>query len=414
MKSISLSFQVHQPFRLKEYRFSDICNDPYYYSDRENERMIKEAAKNWYLPTNERLLDLLNQYEGGFRVAFSISGTALDQFSMYAPEVIESFQRLADTGCVEFIAETYSHSLASLKDKDEFIHQVKSHSEKIEELFGQKPEVFKNTELVYNDSIGSIISEMGFKAVITEGARHILKWRSPNYIYRNPGSSELAILFKNVPLNDDIAFRLANADWTGWPRIENNYLAVLNKIPDHENVVNLIVDYDLVCQGQSKATKSYNFLKSFPSAVFEMTDFNFMTPSEICDFNNPQSEIVIPETVSRTDNEGGDLLAWIGNDLQKEALEKLYGLNEKIKLCNDPKLLKDWNYLQTTNHFYYMSSKFFSYKEISSFINPYNNPYEAFMNYMNVLNDFSYRVNRSVFNLKSDFIQKRQQFHIEV
>jgi alpha-amylase len=414
MKSISLTFQIHQPVRLKAYRFSDICNDPNYYNDSENQTIIQESANNWYLPTNKRLLALLDKYEGGFRIAFSISGTALDQFCMYAPEVIESFKLLADTGNVEFIAETYSHSLASLKDKNEFIRQIKSHSEKIEELFGQKPEVFKNTELIYNDSLGSILAEVGFKAVITEGARHILKWRSPNYIYRNPVAPELAVLFKNIQLNDDIAFRFANADWTGWPRIENNYLSLLNKIPDHENVVNLFMDYDTVCKGQQKATKSFNFLNSFPSAVFEMTDFSFMTPSEICDFNKPLSEILVPETVSRSDNEGGDLSAWLGNDLQKEALDKLYGLKEKIILCTDPKLLNDWNYLQSTDHFYYMCSKFFSNKEVSSLHNPYNNPYEAFMNFMNVLNDFSYRLNRSVFNLKADFIQKKHQFHFEV
>lgn len=413
MKSISLTFQIHHPFRLKAYRFSDICNDPNYYDESENQRFIKEIAANWYLPTNKRLMELIDKYEGGFRIAFSISGTALDLFCRYAPEVINSFQDLAETGSVEFIGETYSHSLASLKDKHEFIGQIKSHSQKIEELFGQKPEVFKNTELVYNDSLGSILTELGFKAVISEGARHILKWRSPNYIYRNPNSSELAILFRNIQLNNDLGFRFANADWTGWPRIENNYLSILNKIPEHENVVNLFMDYETVCSGQQKNTKSFNFLNSFPSAVFEMTDFSFMTPSEICDFNKPLSEILIPETVSRSDNEGGDLSAWMGNDLQKEAQDKLYGLKEKINLCNDPKLLNDWNYLQSTDHFYYMCSKFFTNKEVSSLLNPYNNPYEAFMNYMNVLNDFSYRLNRSVFNLKTDFIQKKHQIQIE-
>jgi len=414
MKSISLTFQIHQPLHLKAYHSSDICNDPNYYNDSENKNNIKEAANNWYLPTNQRLFDLLSKYKGSFKVAFSISGTALDQFCKYTPEVIESFKLLADTGMVEFITETYAHSLASLKDKDEFINQVKCHSEKIEELFGQKPSIFKNTELIYNDSIGSVLSEIGFKGVITEGARSILKWRSPNHIYSNPGAPGLAILLRNVQLNYDIAYRLANADWTGWPRFKNNYLSMLNKINDNEVLVNLFMDYDTVCQGQLKATKSYNFLNSFPSAIFEMTDFSFMTPSEICDSNKPLSEISVPETISRGDNEGGDLSAWMKNDLQKEALEKLYGLNDKIKLCTDPKLLKDWNYLQSTDHFYYMCSKFFSNKDISSFSNPYNNPYEAFMNYMNILSDFSYRINRSILYLKSDYIQKRHQMHLEI
>jgi alpha-amylase len=413
MKSLSLTFQIHQPFHLKPYRFSDICNDPQYYDDLENEKIIKEASNNWYLPTNEKLLDLIKKHEGGFRLAFSISGTALDQFSLYAPHVIESFQRLAETGNVEFLAEPYAHSLAFLMDREEFIQQVKSHSEKIFEFFGQSTKVFKNTELIYNDSIGAAINEIGFDAVITEGDRHILKWRSPNYVYRNPIAPDLSILFRNIQLNDSIAFRFANPEWTGWPRIENSYLSILNKIPDHENIVNLFMDYELICQGQQKANKSFNFLNSFPSAVFEMTDYNFMTPSEIYDFNKPLSEISVPETISRQDNEGGDLSGWMGNELQKEAFDKLYGLKEKIKLCNDPKILRDWNYLQSTDHFYYMCAKFFSNKEVSSLNNPYNNPYEAFINYMNVLNDFSYRIYHSVLNLKSDYIQKKHQFQVE-
>ena len=406
MKNISLSLHVHQPVLLKKYCFSDISIDQHYYDDFENEKVIKEAADN-YLTTNEILANLIRKHKGTFRISLSISGTAIDLFSLYAPQVIGSFQRLAETGCVEFIAETYSHSLASLKDKREFVKQVNAHAEKIEELFGRYPTVFKNTELIYSDTIGEIIADMGFKAIIAEGARHILKWRSPNYLYRNPIASELGVLIRNTELSEDIAFRMANADWTGWPKMVNNYLTKLNKIPEHENIVNLFMDYETISQGQKKATTAFNFLKSFPSAIFEMTDYTFKTPSEIIDYNKPISEIQVHGPVSRTDNEGGDLSAWMGNDFQNEAIQKLYGLQERVNRCNDTEILKDWRYLQTTDHFYFMCSKFFSNKEISSLNNPYNNPYEAFMNYMNVLNDFTYRVNRSMLSIKTDYVQKK-------
>jgi len=413
MKNISLTLQVHQAIRLKRYRFSDIAIDQYYYDDFENERSIREAAGN-YLQTNEILINLMKKHKGDFRISLSISGTTIDLLSLYAPQVIESFQRMADTGCVEFLGETYAHSLASLKNRIEFKKQVEDHAEKINELFGQYPTVFKNTELIYSDKIGEIVAQMGFKAVLTEGDRHILKSKSPNQLYLNPIAPELSVLIRNTRLIEYIAFSMQNSDWTGWPSTESNYLSLLNNFPEDENIVNLFMDYEMICQGQKKGTKVFNFLKSFPSAIFEMTDYTFMTPTEIINNNRSVSEITFTNTVSRTDNEGGDLSAWIGHELQNEAIEKLYGLKDKIDRCNDQGILRDWQYLQTTDHFYYMCSKFFSNKEISSLKNPYNNPYEAFMNYMNVLNDFMYRVNRSNLNFKTDYIQKKLHHRLEV
>lgn len=395
MKNISLTFQVHQPVRLKRYRFFDIGNDNYYFDDFNNERIVRKSAEECYLPTNEILLDLLTEYKGQFKVAFSISGTAIDLFSLYAPEVIESFQRLSATGGVEFLGETYAHSLASEKDRVEFKRQIKAHVIKMKELFGQRPCVFKNTELIYSDEVGKMVAEMGFKAVLAEGARNILRWRSPNYLYRNPMNPELKLLFKNTRLSEDIAFRLSNPDWTGWPKTANNYLSALNSFPTDEKIVNLFMDYEMVGKGQKQGTGIFNFLRSFPLAVFEMTEYGFMTPFELISHYHPAQTIEVPNTISRAD-EGGDLTDWQGNELQQEALGKLYGLKDSIARCTNADLLKDWQYLQSSDHFYYMYSKFFSNRDFHHDLNPYDNPYEAFMNYMNVLSDFTLRLNKLV------------------
>ena len=392
MKSISLSFQIHHPFHLKKYRFFDIGNDSYYYDDFENERAIRFVAENYYLPANEVLIGLLNQYLGHFKIAFSISGTALDLFYLYAPEVIESFQRMADTGGVEFLCETYSHSFASLHNKSEFVRQVNAHSKKIKNLFDQVPRVFKNTELIYSDLIGEMVSELGFKAVLTEGVKHVLRWRSPNYLYRNPLRPELSLLLKNSHLSENIAFRLTNPEYPGRT---NSYQSVLNNIPSPEKIVNIFMNYEMIGQGKKKGKGIFNFLKSFPSTVLEKTEYEFMTPSEMVAYYHSVSDILVPDPICREVSEGEAFTSWLGNELQQEAMAKLYSVNNKIENCNNTDLVKDWQYLQSSDHFYYMSSKFFTNQEGSSFINPYNNPYEAFMNYMNVLDDFVIRLNRS-------------------
>jgi alpha-amylase len=405
MKNISLTFKIHYPVRLKKYRFFDIGHDDYYYDDFENERIIRKAADEYLLPTNAVLLDLLKKYKGQFKVAFAISGTAIDLFKRYGPEVIESFQRLSATGCVEFLGETYAHSLASLKDKEEFGRQVEAHANAMEELFGQRPRVFKNTGLIYSDNIGKIIAEMGFKAVLTEGARHILRSKSHNHLYCNPINPNLKVLLKNQQLSEEIAFRLANPDWTGWPTTANNYLSTLNRIPDDENLVNLFMDYELVGKGQKKGTGIFNFLKSFPQALFEMTDYIFMTPSEIACYNQPAALLNVPDAISEVPYER-DLSLFQGNELQREALGKLYELTEKIGRCRDHNLLKDWQYLQTSDHFRYMFGKQLPDVDQHEESNPYDNFYEAFMNYMNVLNDFSIRINHSITSINSDFVLK--------
>lgn len=413
MKNICLIFQIHLPVRLKKYRFLDIGRDDYYYDDIENERITRKIADECYLPANEVLLKLISKHRGNFKAAFSISGTAIDLFTLYAPEVIESFQRLSATGCVEFLAETYYHSLSSVKDEDEFRSQVEAHSRKIEELFGQRPRIFKNTKLIYSDYIGAMISKMGFKAVIAEGARHILRRRSPNNLYCNSIRPELKILLRNIQLSNDISFRLSNPDWTGWPTTANNYLGLLNKIPAEEEIVNLFIDYDKAGYGQMKGNGIFNFLRSFPQSVFEMTEYGFMTPSEIVCYYQPVEALDIPGTISIAPHEQ-DLTSFLDNELQQEALKKLYGLKDKLDSYSDPDLIKDWKYLQTSDHFFYMSSNFFSHREYPFDQSPYDNPYEAFMNYMNVLNDFTNRLNRPISSINADYVINKMRPSVAV
>lgn len=355
MKSIILFFQVHRSFQLKKYRFLDIGNDSYYYDDFENERKIRLAAENFYLPANELLTRLLQKYKEGFKIAFSISGTAIDQFQLYAPEVLESFQRMAHTGGVEFVGETYSHSLASLFDNGEFIRQSLSHTEKIRDLFNQTPSVYKNTELIYSDNIGETVARMGFKAILTEGARHVLSWRSPNYLYHHP-KNDLKIFVNNSWLIEDISFRF-NSDLLGAGI--SNFISAINNLPQEEELVNLIVNYELAGERQLKRLGILNFLNSLPS-VLEVTDLKFLNPSEISDRYSPVAKISIPEIVSGADREKDRFSEWFGNELQQEALRKLHNVSDKIENCQNADLLKDWQYLQSLDHLFYMSSKFFS------------------------------------------------------
>lgn len=392
MKSIILFFQVHQSFQLKKYRFLDIGNDPYYYDDFENERKIKFAAENFYLPANELLTGLLQKYKERFKIAFSISGTAIDQFCLYAPDVLESFQRMAYTGGVEFLGETYSYSLASIFDKNEFIRQSLSHTEKIRDLFNQTPSVYKNTELIYSDYIGEIVALMGFKSVVTEGSRHVLLWRSPNYLYQHPQDLDLKLFMNNAGASEDLSFRF-NSDRVG-AGISNSFISEITNIPQKEQLVNLILNYEPGNERHFKRAGILNFLKSL-SSILEVTDFKFLNPSEISNHYSPVSQISIPDIVSRADSERARFSGWFGNELQEEALRKLYSVGDKIENCQNADLLRDWQFLQSLDHLFYMSSRFFSNHQDSYMLNPYNNPYEAFMNYMNILDDFVIRLDHT-------------------
>ena len=395
MRTICLYFQVHQPFRFRRYRFFDIGNEHYYYDDYSNESILLKVAEKCYLPANRILLDLLMRYNGKFKVAFSISGIAIDQMELYAPEVLDSFKELAATGNVEFLAETNSHSLAALKDDEEFRKQVNEHTEKIKKHFGQTPTVFRNTELIYSDEIGARVADMGYRAMLTEGAKHILGWKSPNYLYCNAINPKLKLLLKNFKLSDDIAFRFSNQDWDEYPLTAEKFTGWLNQIGKNEETVNLFMDYETFGEHQWEETGIFDFLKSLPEAVFTRSDFSFSTPSEVAHELQVVSAIHVPYPISWADEER-DLTAWLGNELQEEAFHKLYDLTEKIKQIDDAVLQKDWNYLQVSDHFYYMCTKFFSDGAVHTYFNPYDTPYDAFINFMNVLSDFTLRVNAAL------------------
>lgn len=399
MKKLCFYFQVHQPFRLRTYRFFDIGNCNKYFDEHKNSSVMRKVAEKCYLPANKVLLDLIKEYGNRFKISFSISGTALDQFELYAPDVLKSFQELAATGCVEFLAETYSHSLSSLISKEEFNQQVKDHSKKIEYLFRQKPTVFRNTELIYSDKIGTLVSNLGFKTMLTEGANHILGWKSPNFLYCSSANPQLKLLLKNYRLSDDIAFRFSQPDSSGTPLTAEKFTGWLNSIPEKDEIVNLFMDYETFGEHQWEETGIFNFMRSLPHHIFSSSDFSFVTPSEAVNLIKPVSQLSMPVPVSWADEER-DLSAWLGNDIQDDAFESLYRLEHKIKKIKNKSLLLDWRYLQTSDHFYYMCTKFFADGDVHKYFNPYNSPYEAFINYMNVLSDFEERVNDNMVQIE--------------
>jgi alpha-amylase len=395
MRTICLYFQVHQPFRFRRYRFFDIGTEHYYYDDYLNESIMRKVADNCYIPANNVLFQIIKEYGSRFKVTFSITGIALDQFELYAPDVLESFKKLAKTGGVEFLAETYSHSLVSLKDRHEFEKQVKEHSQRTKEYFGLEPTVFRNTELIYSDEIGAMVNDMGYKAMLTEGAKHVLGWKSPNYVYYNALNPRLKVLLKNFKLSDDIAFRFSNKGWSEFPLTAEKYVSWLNKLDKKEEVINIFMDYETFGEHQWMDTGIFEFLKALPRMVFKKSNFSFNTPSEIASNLQPVAAINVIHPISWADEER-DLTAWLGNELQEDAFNKLYSLTDRINRCDDPKILKDWKYLQASDHFYYMSTKFFSDGEVHAYFNPYDSPYDAYINYMNILSDFTIRLNASV------------------
>lgn len=389
-KKVCLYFQVHQPARLRLYRFFDIGKDSHYYDDFANRTILKRVVQKCYLPMNELLLEAIGKHNGDFKVAFSISGSALEQFERYAPEVIDSFKKLAETGCVEFLSETYYHSLASLSSPAEFKHQVEKHRAKIKELFDVETTAFRNTELIYSDSIGSAVYDMGFKTMLTEGARHIMGWRSPNYVYSNDMQPDLKLLLRNYSLSDDIAFRFSNRAWEEYPLTAEKYCTWLNSAEG--DIVNLFMDYETFGEHQDAFCGIFEFMKALPDVLLGNGNFEFVTPSQAASELEPVGDLSVPEAISWADEER-DVTAWLGNSLQKDAFNKLYRLTEKLSIINDPVLWSDFGHLQESDHLYYMCTKFFSDGEIHKRFNPYDTPYEAFINYMNVLSDFIIRVN---------------------
>ncbi len=409
MKSICFYFQVHQPSRLRTYRFFDIGEKHNYFDAYNNEAILNKVAEKNYLPMNALLLDLIKEYGSAFKVSFSISGTALDQFEAYSPEVLKSFKKLAKTGNVEFLAETYAHSLSSLKSKEEFTKQVEAQANKIESLFGQKPTTFRNTELIYSDAIGAMVADLGYKVMLTEGAKHVLGWRSPGFMYTNAINPKLKLLLKNFRLSDDIAFRFSQQSWSEWPLTTEKFVAWLNQLDPKEETVNLFMDYETFGEHQWSETGIFDFMRALPGRVFADSDYVFATPSELGEKLQPVGSIHVPHPISWADEER-DLTAWLGNELQDEAFEKLYALEPLVKNSDNPDIQRDWLYMQTSDHFYYMCTKWFSDGDVHKYFNPYGTPYEAFINYMNVLSDFIIRLEKESGSNKENFKNMKGSF----
>ena len=398
MKTVSLYFQVHQPWRLKIYRFFNNGKDHNYLDDFTNRAIMQKVARQCYLPMNALLLKLIKENKGAFKCSFSITGSAVEQFRAYAPEVLDSFRALAETGCVEFLAETYSHSLASLSSKEDFVEQVKLHSKMIKDEFGKKPVAFRNTELIYSDQIGEMVSELGFKTILAEGAKHVMGWKSPNYIYTNAIDNRLRVLLRNYKLSDDIAFRFSNQGWDQYPLTADKFAGWVKE--DAGEVVNLFMDYETFGEHQKASTGIFDFMKALPKAILKQGDAQFATVSEAAKAYQPVGVLHCPHVMSGADEER-DVTAWLGNELQNEAFTKLYALKDRVKALKNADFEYVWNFMQTSDHFYYMATKWLSDGDVHSYFNPYGSSYEAFINYMNVLADFEIEVEKALAAKKS-------------
>ena len=391
MKTVCFYFQVHQPWRLKTYRFFNMGNDHNYLDDFTNRSIMQKVARECYLPMNALLLNLIKKYDGALRCSFSITGSAVEQFKAYAPEVLESFKRLAETGCVEFLGETYSHSLSSLYSVEEFKQEVKLHSQMLKEEFGVKPTAFRNTELIYSDDIAKAVQGLGFKTMLAEGARHILGWKSPNFVYTDANDNKLRLLLRNYKLSDDIAFRFSNEGWDQWPLTADKFAQWV--AAENGDVVNLFMDYETFGEHQKSSTGIFDFMKALPEALLATGEVEFATASEASKRLQPVAVLHCPYAMSWADEER-DVTAWLGNDLQNEAFQKLYSLAPRIKKVKNKDFEYVWHFMQNSDHFYYMATKWFSDGDVHSYFNPYDSAYEAFINYMNVLADFEIELNK--------------------
>ena len=391
MKTITLCFRVHQRYNLKRYRFFEIGNDHYYYDDYANESAMSTAIDQSYLEANRMLLDMIKSSNGRFRVSFSISGLALEQFEQYAPEVIESFQELAKTGSVEFLATPYGHSLAALYNDDEFEMQVKMQADKIQELFGKRPAVFANTALLFSDEIADKVYRMGYKTIMIEDAKHVMGWKSSHYVYSSIANPKAKLLVRDSKLSDDINYRFSQWGWCEYPLTAEKFINWVNASPAEEEVFNIFLGYEALGQINSKQSGIFEFFKALPYHAIEK-GITFSTPSKTIENFKPVDTLSALYPMSWTDEEK-DISAWCGNDLQNEALNKLYNLAERVHLCSDLLLKLDWQRLQDTSNFFFMTTKHYSNGVVLAQNIPYESPYEAFMNYMNVLSDFIERVN---------------------
>ncbi|WP_278818170.1 glycoside hydrolase family 57 protein [Leyella stercorea] len=388
MKTICLYFEIHQNIQLKRYRFFDIGTDHYYYDDYEDERLITDVANRSYMPALEALGEMLKEHPGFFKVAFSLSGVGMEQLEIHAPQVLEKLQKLNQTGCVEFLAEPYSHGLASLANEESFAKEVKRQCQKMKEYFGKEPKVLRNSSLIYSDDIGAQAAQMGFKGMLTEGARHVLGWKSPHYVYNCALAPNLKLLLRDVNLSDDISLRFSNVDWEGYPLFADNYVDRIANFPGEEHVVNIFMELSALGVAQPLSSNILEFLKALPECA-KQRGLTFSTPSEICDTMPSVGALDVPDTLSWTDEER-DVSSWLGNPMQREAFNKLYSVADRVRIADDPRINQDWDYLQASNNFRQMTTK---PSQVGIDRGIYASPFDAFTNYMNILGDFIARVN---------------------
>lgn len=388
MKTICLYFEIHQNIQLKRYRFFDIGTDHYYYDDYEDERLITDVANRSYMPALEALGEMLKEHPGFFKVAFSLSGVGMEQLEIHAPQVLEKLQELNQTGCVEFLAEPYSHGLASLANEESFAKEVKRQCQKMKEYFGKEPQVLRNSSLIYSDEIGAQAAQMGFKGMLTEGARHVLGWKSPHYVYNCALAPNLKLLLRDVNLSDDISLRFSNVEWEGYPLFADNYVDRIANFPGEEHVVNIFMELSALGVAQPLSSNILDFLKALPECA-KQRGISFSTPSEICETMASVGALDVPDTLSWTDEER-DVSSWLGNPMQREAFNKLYSVADRVRIADDPRINQDWDYLQASNNFRQMTTK---PSQVGVDRGIYASPFDAFTNYMNILGDFIARVN---------------------
>ena len=395
MPSICFYFQVHQPKRLRKYTIFDINKSHFYETDEANGSIMRKVAYKCYLPTKELMLELIKKYNGAFRISYAVSGVAIEQMKRFSPETLDSFKRLADTGCVEFINETYYHSLAFLYSKEEWKRQVAQHNELMRQEFGQEPTTFRNTELIYHNEVAKAAEELGFKTILAEGADKILGWRSSNFVYQPSNCDNIKLLLKNYQLSDDIAFRFSNKGWASYPLTACKFSNWVHELDGNAETINLFMDYETFGEHQWEDTGIFKFLYALPEYIFKNPSFNFKTPSEVAAEYPVRDRVDVPYYVSWADTER-DLTAWKGNYLQDDALEAIFSLEEKVYRTGNDELIQTYRALTTSDHFYYMCTKWFADGDVHKYFNPYESPYEAYINYQNVLKDFTQTVEKEL------------------
>lgn len=387
MKTICLYFEIHQIIHLKRYRFFDIGTDHYYYDDYENERTIADIAERSYMPALNTIEEMIRENGKAFKVAFSLSGVGIEQLELHAPKVLEKLQQLNDTGCVEFLAEPYSHGLSSLANEESFATDIKKQVAKIKEYFNQTPKVLRNSGLIYSDDIGMQAAQLGFKGMLTEGAKHVLGWKSPHYLYHCALNPKLKLLLRDVNLSDDISLRFNNSDWEGYPLFADNYIQKIADCPEEEQFYGIFMNLSAVGIAQPLSSNILEFIKALPACA-KQKGITFSTPSEVCAKMKSVSQLDVPDTLSWMDEER-DVSCWLGNPMQREAFNKLYSVADRVRIADDPRINQDWDYLQATNNFHFMTTK---PSGVGVDRGIYSSAFDAFTNYMNILGDFISRV----------------------